>query len=290
MTPRMRMKMPTTNRWKEKLERILKSSQDRDPGELITDIRNLGAAMGHYAGEALLDANPEFLEYRPAIKRAFYEMIANNEISQTRKFLRRDRDNPTSFTGFANTHSLRVYNRSADMYDHLDFRGCRRIVMVGCGWMPSILFHVHDKTDIPELVGLDINPSAIATSNELAKRLGYARVRTELQNGLSYDYSKTQIVYIVGMVSEMKSAVVSRIADTAPRNVQVLVNEPYSLGRLWHEAVEDVLDHRFEVIGRGPDQYAGRSPITEKGPAASLQRDVYLKRRSEIFSPAGQNG
>jgi hypothetical protein len=296
--------MPSVDQWKEKLNRILKSSQGRDLAEVISDIRDLGAAMGQNAGEALLDANPEFLEYRPALQRAFYDYVIKNEISQTRQILQQDWNGSASFTevspdflvdeaGFhlANSLSRLIFNRSIDMYDHLDFRGCSRMVLVGCGWMPATLFHVHDKTDVPELVGLDIVPDAIATSNELAKHLGYVRVRTELQDARSYDYSQSQIVYIVGMISEMKSTILSRIADTAPDNVQVLVNEPYSLAQLWEEPAEPSLDPRFEVIGKGKDWYAHRTVVTGRGLGRpALGHDMYLRRRPNPISGKGRLG
>ena len=164
--------MPMNSRWKEKLDRILRSSQGRDPTELIEEIHELGAAMEPAEGEALLYANPHFLEHRPALQEARYEMVVRNEIAQSRQFLEQARDSPASFPEMANSFSVSIYSRTGDIFEHLNFGDCRRMILVGCGWMPVTLFHVHDKTDVPELVGLDIVPDAVATANELAKRLG----------------------------------------------------------------------------------------------------------------------
>lgn len=77
-----------------------------------------------------------------------------------------------------------------------------------------------------------------------------------------------------------KSAILSRIADTAPENVQVIVNEPYSLGVLWEEPVEPNLDPRFEVFARGKDWYADRSPAIGQGIGrVALSHDIYLRRK-----------
>ena len=222
--------------------------------------------MGKDSAESLLEANPKYFENRPDIKRICYEYFARNEIAQTKELLAKNISEAASFARVANPISLLVYDRSIDMFDHVNFRNCRRMVMVGCGWMPAILFHIHDKTDVPELIGLDTNPDAIETARKMAVHLGYDRVKAEVGDGCSYDYREAQIVYIVGMVSELKSAVLSRIANTAPDTVQVVLNEPHSFGHLWEEAIEPSLDRRFKITGRG---------AVRKNP----QRDLYLTRR-----------
>jgi hypothetical protein len=254
-----------TRQWREELDRILRASPDRDNTELIRELHEFAAAIGPRDGEALIEANPGFLAYRPALYRARCEMVVRNEISQARQFLDRDLNGSTPFAAVANPFLAHVYCRSGDMFDHVDPNGCTRMVLVGCGWMPATLFYVHDKTDMPELVGLDVAPEAIEIANELARRLGYVRVRAELEDGRSYDYGGADIVYIVGMVSQ-KSTVLARIAGTAPEDVQVLVNEPYSIGRLWHEAVEPSLDPRFEILARGAERATGRDLIVRRRP------------------------
>jgi len=277
MTPQGDMNRPKTDHWKEELERFLKSSPNRDPAELMKDLRNLGAAIGDERVEELLTANPHFLAYGPALSRAFHNAIINNEISQTRELLQQEWGRTTSFPKVASPTSTKYYYRADHMFDNLDFHDCRRMVHVGCGWMPVILFRVHDMVDSLELVGLDIVPDAVETASKLANHLGYDRVKVELEDGCSYDYRNAQIVYIVSMVSPL-SVVLARIADTAPDNVRVLVGGPYELGRLWIDAVEPSIDPRFEFYGMG-----------QVLPTA-LNRDVYLRRRPDALSLTGQNG
>ena len=62
--------MLETSHWKNELERILKSTPDRDPADLIKALCDLAAAMGNDVADALLDANPHFFEYAPAVKQA----------------------------------------------------------------------------------------------------------------------------------------------------------------------------------------------------------------------------
>ena len=243
------------------------SLEDRDPYAVMEDICNLNTDMGDEMAEALLDANPHLFKYRPVLTEMAYRRTVGDEVSRTRQYREPQGEAPTSLRELASELSMANFNRSAGMFDHLDFDVCRQFVLIGCGWLPTTLFLVHEKTDVPELVGLDIVPEAIQTSNALAKRLGYWRVRTVLQDGNAYDYGNAQIVYLPRMIFP-KSTVLSRIADTAPRDVHVLVRESYSLGRLWGETIDECLDPRFEVIGKG------------EGSATYLTRDVYLRRKT----------
>lgn len=260
-----------TNQWKEKLERLIGSLPTRDPDDFFKEICDLGVGIGDDAGEALLDDNPDLFEHAPALRRAYYQRVTNNDIAETQRLLQREWDGPTHFKDVAGAPRLVDYNRSLDMFEHLDFSNCRCLVSVGCGRVPFTVFHVHEKTTIPEIIGLDILPEAIEAADALAARLGYGRMRTELRDGRSYDYSKAQIVYIAGMVSP-KSAVLSRIIGTAPDDVEIVVREPYSLARLWLESIEHSLDPRLEVFGTGRGHW-------------SLNRDVYLKRRAPSAPP-----
>ena len=223
--------------------------------------------MGDDAAEALLDAHPGLFEYAPTLTQANNQCIVTEEIADAQRLLQERWDGPVLFKDVASATRLVAYNRVPELFDRVVFRNCRCLVMVGCGSLPFTIFHVHDRTEVPEIIGIDIVPEAVETANELAKRLGYARVRAELQDGRSYDYSQAQIVFIANMVSP-KPTVVSRIADTAPKDVQIIVREPYSLGRLWAESSERSPDPRLEITGRG------------RSGSWNLSRAVFLSRRS----------
>ncbi|RRI03050.1 hypothetical protein EH240_10760 [Mesorhizobium tamadayense] len=241
--------------WKDDLERILDNSRDRSPTELINSIRDIGVAMGHDAGEALLDTHPELFAHRATLTQAFVEMVHAQDVAEIRQMLDRELKEPTSFDQVADDRtsigvmsSKDAYKRLDEVFEHADFGRCRRAVMVGCGGRPFTMFRIHDQTNVTEIIGLDVVPDAVKTANTLAAKLGYSRMHAELCNGRDYDYRDAQVVYVASMVSP-KAAVVSRIADTAPRDVQVVLWEPYSLGRLWAERAEDTLDPRLEVVG-----------------------------------------
>ena len=65
-----------------------------------------------------------------------------------------------------------------------------------------------------------------------------------------------------------KAATVTRILDTAPEEVQIVIREPVGFGRLWNESAEWGLDPRLEVAGYGP---AGRT----------LSRNLFVRRRPD---------
>ena len=263
-----------TNRWKDDLERLLNSSHDSDPGDLIKELCALASAMGNDAAEALLDAHPSFFDYAPALTRINYQRVLTKDTAEAQHILRQDILRPTPFRDVTSGAMAVGYDRGGDMFDQIEVSDRRRLVMVGCGSIPTTIFHVHDKTNIPEIVGLDIVPEAIEMTRVLAERLRYSRVRAELHNGLSYDYSQAQIVFVANMVSP-KASVVSRIADTAPEDVQIIVREPLSLGRLRAERIDQEIDPRLEVTRRGKASGFG-----------AVSRDVYLRRRAVSSSSA----
>ena len=265
--------------WKTKLEEIFSSFERGETDSVITEIRNLGAAMGSEMADTLLAAYPHFLAYRPRLKQVYHDIIVKNEIAQVNNYLRVDAKGSAVFDELASTLTRRFYDRSSDMFEHVDFSKCGCFVLVGSGWVPLNLFAVRARTDVEELVGLDILADAIETSRKLVRHLEFDRIKAIHEDGRHYDYSKADIVYVVGMVSTAKAGILSRIADTAPENVQVIVNDPYSLGRLWEESAEESLDPRLEIFARSPDWYAGRLAAGENVPAAALSRDLYIRRR-----------
>lgn len=250
------MDTPAAGGWKENLEGVLASSRRRSPTELINRIRDLGLVMGHDAGEAVLNAHPELLRHQPELTAAFREIIAAQDITEVEQLLAYQPNGRGSFRDAASRKtdigvmsSLEAYNRLDHIFDRIDFRSFRRAVVVGCGRRPFTMFRIHDRTAIPEIVGLDVVLEAVVKANELAAKFGYDRMRAELCDGCQYDYGQADIVYVTSMVTP-KARVVSRIADTAREDVQVILWEPCSLARLWMESAERELDPRFEVVGR----------------------------------------
>jgi hypothetical protein len=261
------MKHKSSASLKAEIDRILANHGSRSPEDLITEIYNLARPIGEAGGDALLDRHPELFEYRPLLTQAYHATVVSKEIAEIKRILPLIEKCPTPFTEVASPRTMVTYNRVSEMFAAVDFSKCQRLVMVGCGRVPAAIFHVHDRTDIPDIVGLDILREAVSGARSLLTQLGYARATAVVCDGASYDYAGAQIVVIANMVSP-KAEVVSRVADTGPAEVRVVVRDPLSLGRLWSDSVERALDPRFEIIGKGEGQAHW-----------SLSRDLYLGRR-----------
>jgi hypothetical protein len=155
------------------------------------------------------------------------------------------------------------------VFEHVDFRHCSRVVMVGCGRVPATIFHIHDRTDVPDVVGLDVVPESVEIAASLAEKLGYPRARFELCDGRAYDFRDAPVIFVGRMVSP-KREVLSRIADTARADVQLIMRDPISVGLLWSECGERDLDARLEIFSRGPP-----------GGFGALGNNLILRRRRQ---------
>lgn len=252
---------------KDHLERLIDTLPDRNPRDVIMDVSRLAAEAGSDACEALLEKHPELLEARPILAEANFRRIREQDIAAVETLRQHRSDGPVVIRELLSGHSRKAYDRVSDMFEHVDFDQCRRLVMVGCGPNPSTIFHVFDRSRIPEIIGLDTLPYAIEMTRTLIDHLGLARVTAERIDGSLFDYRGADIIFIANMVSP-KAAVLSRIADTAPANVQIVLRDPHSLGQLWAESGEQGLDHRLYIDSAAqPSDYV------------SLSRDLFVRRR-----------
>jgi hypothetical protein len=193
------------------------------------------------------------------------QRVQRQETEETERMLQVRLNGPVVLGTLLGKSGRRDYDRVGSMFQNIDFSNCSRLVMVGCGPSPVSIFQVHDRTEIPDIIAIDIAPEAIKRVRALIEHFGLSRVRAEVCDGREFDYRDAGIVFVANMVSP-KAAVVSRIADTAPAAAQIVVRDPYGLGLLWADSAERALDSRIEIIGRGH-------------PGLSLSRDVYMKRR-----------
>ncbi len=225
------------------LEKLLASSKNRNPGELIPEIRQFAEAVGEAACEALLASTPDIFKYAPALTRANYQRVLEGNITESNRLLQVGPDKPPVIGDVLSDFDRRYYDRAGESFKNVDLRKCIRLVMVGCGPCPTTIFHIFDRTAIPDIIGLDVVPDAIETARALTRRFGLSRVRLEVCDGQEFDYDGAQLVFISNMVSP-KAGVLSRIADTAPAEVQIILRDPYSLGLLLAESGQRNLDPR----------------------------------------------
>jgi hypothetical protein len=233
------------------LERLLMSSTDRAPDELMPELLRFADSVGDDACEALLAANPEMFRHTPALAKAYCQWMVDDDMAEAARLLQGER---------------LVHRPKGDLFQAVDFANCKRMVMVGCGASPSTVFQICDKTDVPEIVALDVLPDAIRMVRALSSQLGISRVRAEVGSGQDFDFAGADVIIVANLVSP-KAAVLSRIADTAPAAVQIVSRDPYSLATLWTERAESNLDPRLKVVGRGIGSHL-------------RTRDIYIRRRA----------
>ena len=243
---------------------ILASPPDRQSIDVILAIVEFAKAIGIDAAQELLVRHPEIADLRPNLSQEFHAYVADLEVAEARRLLDMDIAAPVSYRDFASPASKAMFDRLDGLAARVAKPDMQRIVMVGCGWRPVTMFHLHECTDAREVIGLDVISDAVKTAAALSTKFGYGRIRIEHCDGVSFDYSGADLVYVASMVSP-KTSVIDRILETAPEHVQIVSWEPVALGRLWVESGE---------LDRNPYlEITGRSEIRR------LSQDVYARRR-----------
>lgn len=257
-----------------RIENLFDPGEARDARGVVDALVEIGKEMGPTDGARFISHHPHLLGFRGAAGAHYENLILQAEQAEAETLLAAEAGDSFDFTDLTGVFGKRIYDRVSDMFDHVDFSGCRRFVLVGCGALPATMFHVHDMTDVPEILGLDTRAQAIEALKRITRRFGLTRIRPVLGNGGEFDFQGSGVVYVANMVSP-KRQVLERIVATAPENVQIILRDPYSLGRLLTELGTERLDPRLEVVGEGTPE------------PAYLSRDVFLRRSEGSLSPDG---
>jgi SAM-dependent methyltransferase len=213
----------------------------------------LGREIGAEVGESLMDQHPELLDFVPIASRDYLEYICAQERAEAEHLLSGSSQGGFRYIDRAETFGRHNYDRVRDMFDVVDFSSRRRFVLVGCGPLPLTLYHVHDRTAVTELIGIDVDFNSVEKVNATARSFGLNRVAAHAVSGEQFDFAGADVVYVANLVRP-KRLVLKRIADTAPRTAAIVLRDPYSLGRLLTERGTDDLDPRFEVTGVSPPE------------------------------------
>jgi len=243
---------------------LIENSRPEDWEFTIKELLEIGRRMGSEEGDLLIDNYPSLLQLYNIASQHYEFYILSAEEEEVKKLLRIAAGNIFNFTNFAGLFGKQAYDRVEDMFSYIDFSSCHRFVLVGCGALPVTIFQVHDHTKTPKLIALDIRTEAIETLKMITKKFNLNRIQPVQSAGQDFDFTDADVIYIANLVSPKKQ-VLEQIAATAPEHVQIIVRDPYSIGRLWTENATRTLNSRFEIMGRG-----------KPGPAY-FSRDVFLK-------------
>lgn len=247
------------------VEEAMKSIAGLEPAKAMQVLLKVAGEIDDEVGDQLLDNNPELItRYGPQATSIYRQYVFDFERSAKEQLMDQTNRSASSFKAATSFFGAAAYDRADEMFRHIDFHNANRFVVVGCGQLPFTAFHAHHHTEQSEIIALDVLDDTIASVLELAKRFDMKRLKADVLAGQLFDFDGADIVYVANMVSP-KSEVLKRIASTAPSTVQVVLRDPYSIGRLWSERGRDVLHPDFMEIGLG----AG---------ANYKSQDVYLRR------------
>ena len=219
--------------------------------KLVDKTISLNNEMGTDEAEKLLVSHPEIFDFSPTLTEGYYNLVLAQERDEFTRIENLELTPSAAFADIIESSGRQSYNRVSDIFDWLDFANCKRMTMIGCGQLPVTAFHVHDRTNIEEIVSIDVRQEAIDSVTYLSAKLGMNRIRPQLGDGAAVDYKGSQIVYVANMVRG-KDAVLRRIRDTAPADVQIVIREPVGFGQLWTDRLRDTATLGFKVADRGP--------------------------------------
>ncbi|ROZ75747.1 class I SAM-dependent methyltransferase [Ramlibacter sp. WS9] len=252
------------NTWSTRLQQTLADASQFTPMEAIGKLADLAFEVSEEEADAFLDAHPECFEHFSLLNRFYYQHIVAMETEECEHILSQAGRGGKTFRELAGERGLVSYERNADMFNHVDLTNCETFVMVGCGPLPVTALQVLDRSSVQNVVCLDVSEKAIDADNRLKAALGLDRLHPRLSNGTDFDFGPASVIYIANMVMP-KLDVVKQALRTSAANAQLVVREPYSLGRLWTERVEPELAGLVKVTGKGPV-------------SRHLSRDVYMQK------------
>ena len=160
--------------------------------------------------EQLYAENPGLQDRQSLLSALYARYVRMNEIQEVeRKLSNKGNGADDSHLSGMGDFAESSYRRVQDMFERVDFSTCRQFVMVGCGPLPVTILHVMNKTDVPEIIGIDIDENAL-NLNKAAFPLPDGRLKMIHTDGSEYDYSAADIVYIANLISP-KSEVLSQV-------------------------------------------------------------------------------
>jgi SAM-dependent methyltransferase len=145
-----------------------------------------------------------------------------------------------------------AYDRVAEALVLVDFGTCQLFVNIGCGPFPAAALLVHERTNVPRIVAVDNDPTAVELCSNVVRRVASPRVEVVHADGSTYDFKEADVIYVANHVVP-KGSVVQRIGETASPGTKVLVREPCGVGFVLAEQGCDLLPASLHVLSKGAD-------------------------------------
>ncbi len=191
-------------------------------------------------------------ECRVRLRELYGRYVSGREIAEGRALVMRGSGIGGLARGEGGDFAGRSYARVRDLFEYVDFSGCRAFVMVGCGPLPVTLLHVARRTRVPRLIGLEVEPEAARGARALFHSLGLDAVEVRECDGSEFDYGEADVAYVANLVRP-KRAALARAARTIRPGARVVVREPSLPGELLAERGVPAGDGSWRVLARGPE-------------------------------------
>lgn len=252
--------------WVPAVDALLAEAAGLPRAQVVERMATLAFAAPEAEADAWVDAREATATGRPPLADLYLRHLTERESEEARQLLVPGAPRARRYLDVAGESGRVAYERVAAMFEHVDFSNCERMVMVGCGPLPVTALHAVERAGVRHCVLLDVSPDAVADCQALVHAHGWTALQPRVADGAAFDYAGAQVVYVANVVHP-KAATVARVAATAGPQVQLVLREPWSLGRLWSERGEPAaLAAGFERVACGP-------------PSRHLSRDVILRRR-----------
>ncbi|MGI9426357.1 MAG: nicotianamine synthase family protein [Hyphomicrobiaceae bacterium] len=269
----------TLTRFADQITEILECGNTRS-ADVIAALTRIGRQMTVEQGDQLVATLPRLSRLRTAAQAHYRDFIYEAERLEIEQLRGEVADGPFDLGYFGATS----YARVRDMFKHIDFANCCRFVLVGCGALPVTMFQVYDRTSVPEIVGLDTRLHAIDCLQSLATAHDMPRLRPVLCDGQHYDYAGSDVIFIANLVSP-KRQVLESILETAPTTAQIVLRDPYSIGRLFTECGAYCLPPglRVAAVGASSPAYFSRNVFLRPGAIGCGEYDAEGARARELI-------
>lgn len=170
------------------------------------------------------------------------------EVAEAFTIITKQLERKLSFLDLFSTHVTKeTYLQTNREMKMLDFKKCKKMVMVGCGCLPETMLYIYENTPIKEIIGIDNNQEAIYIAGEIVRNLGASKLHLLHENSINYDYKDADIILISNMMDDKKK-ILDRIAETTSDKVQILARTPIHLGHMFYESATEDLHNRLAAI------------------------------------------
>ncbi|MEZ5734582.1 MAG: hypothetical protein R3E09_02060 [Novosphingobium sp.] len=236
--------------WRDELAALMDVIETKDPKAAINEIVDLSASVPEEEAGTFFREDSAAGHYAVVARQVYSEYILRMENAALDNILAMEIRSGMQFGQVADPEAKMAFDRVADIFERLILEPDMRFVMIGCGQLPVTAIHVIERAGCANVICMDVVERAIDASERLKAIFGWPSLHPVHCDGKDFDFGNADVVYIANMVRP-KGAVIEQVARTAPPGCQIVVREPYGLGRLWADLGEASLPESLFVSSYG---------------------------------------